>query len=476
MLADRYELDREIGRGGMGSVWLGHDTVLDRTVALKKIGLGHGDGDGIDLGRAEREAHLTARINHQHVVAVFDLVDDSGDQWLVMEYVDGPSLAAIIADRGRIEESALTSIVTQIAGALAAAHAHGIVHRDVKPSNILLTSDGTAKLADFGVARAQADAALTRTGIVTGSPAYVSPEVVSGRTAGPASDVWSLGATIHHALAGRPPYEIGDNLLGAMFQIVNEDPPLLEGDTPLTRLVATMMQRDPDVRPSMAQIEQTLTNGATAEIDLGATQGFAAFAEVSEAPTAVAAPTAVSSPTEVASPTEVSSPTPPAHRSRTVWIAAAAAAAVLGAVLVAGLGDDDTPADAPVAAGASESPTPDEPASPDGDTPVSPADDTVTAGALEGFAADYLTTASNDPDAGFALLTPAYQRESDGIDGYKGFWDKVSDLDVEQVAANPEALTVSYTYSYDFDGDRRTEAVTLSLEDTADGLRIAGAV
>lgn len=462
MLADRYELDREIGRGGMSTVWLGRDTVLDRAVALKQIGVGHG-GDGIDLDRAAREAHLTARINHQNVVAVFDLVDHEDQQWLVMEHVDGPSLAAVIADRGALDETTLAPIVAQVAGALAAAHEHDIVHRDVKPSNILLTSGGVAKLSDFGVARAQADASLTRTGIVTGSPAYLSPEVASGSAATPESDVWSLGATVFHALTGRPPYEVGDNVLGAMYRIVNDEPPTTGGDGPLATLVAAMMQRDPAARPSMTEIEERASGGSTDHLDLDATQGFTAFAE----------PTPTTAFQPLAPPVVASAPAPaPAHHRRTGWIAAVAAGALVAIVLTLGLRDDDAPplATLPTATGAAQSPTPTP-----SDPPATPADG-LSAGALEGFAADYLTTASNDPDAGFALLTPAYQLESKGIEGYKGFWGKVSDLDVQEVSADPGAMTVSYTYSFDFDGGRRSDSVTLRLEQTADGLRIAGAV
>nr|MCW2729018.1 hypothetical protein [Aeromicrobium sp.] len=499
MLADRYELDHEIGRGGMGSVWLGTDTVLNRVVALKQIGMGHGGGEP-DLERAEREAHLAARINHHNVVAVFDLVDDGGHQWLVMEHVDGPSLAGLIAERGALDPAELAPVVEQVAGALAAAHEHGIVHRDVKPSNILLTQEGVAKLSDFGIARAQADASLTQTGLVTGSPAYLSPEVASGRTATAASDVWSLGATVFHALAGHPPYAVGDNVLGAMYRIVHDAPPVLDDGGPLAALVAAMMQQDPDARPTMAAVEQAVATQSGVELDLepdlDATQGFDAFtAEAGPTPTTAFRPLEPPVPPPVAPPaapvappvaqpvTEtISEPAPQPTtvtrsarptRSRTPWlIAAGAVAALIAVIAFFGLRDDDQPAgNTPAAAGESSTEPPaSEPA--DEDEP----DGEVTAEALEGFAADYLATASNTPDEGFKMLTPAYQQASDGLDGYKGFWGDVDNLDVEQISADPDALRVSYTYSYDRKGARRTEAVTLQLEKTADGFLIAGAV
>ncbi|MFC5678763.1 serine/threonine-protein kinase [Aeromicrobium endophyticum] len=488
MLAGRYELDHEIGRGGMGSVWLGHDTVLGRDVAVKQIGMTTG-GTAPDLERAEREAHLAARINHQNVVAVYDLVDEDGFQWLVMEHVDGPTLAGLIAERGWIEAADLAPIAEQVARALAAAHAHGIVHRDVKPSNILLTSGGVAKLSDFGVARAQADASLTQTGLVTGSPAYLSPEVASGRTATSASDVWSLGASLFHALSGHPPYSVGDNVLGALYRIVNEEPPRLD-DGPMTALVTSMMQHDPDARPSMAAVEHTaasLPRGPVAPpIDLEATQGFAAFGEtqpVPEAPTVAAPPSATTAFRPLAPPIPEREPEPDPQaaplvashagdtprRSRMIWVAVGAVAALIAVVvgLRLGGGDDDQPV--------ADSPSSSAPAPTSAPTTDAPAEDATTQ-ALKGFVADYLTTAPNDPDAGFAMLTPDFQKQSKGIKGYKGFWGRVSNLDVQQVSADPASLRVSYTYSYDLDGDSRSDAVTLQLEKSGDSFLIAGEV
>jgi hypothetical protein len=499
MLADRYELDREIGRGGMGSVWLARDTVLGRTVAIKQIGLiagGHAD-----LGRAEREAHLAARVTHRNVVAVYDLVEGDGYQWLVMEHVDGPTLAGLIAEQGALDPEKLALLVKQVAGALAAAHEHGIVHRDVKPSNILLTQHGFAKLSDFGIARAQADAALTQTGLVTGSPAYLSPEVATGRTATTASDVWSLGATVFHAATGRPPYEVGDNLLGAMYRIVNEPAPQLEVEGPLAPLVAAMMQHDPDARPTMSEIEEALEVATFPAIghyvEEDETQGFEAFA----APTSPVAPTATTAfrplaepvPTAAMYAAELPEPTPtptaaeqapapvlpPAHgrrRTRRLPLAPlaliAAAAAVILAIVLMNRGDDAAPtAKEPSSSGATSA----EPEAEATEDTVSDEGEASVADAMQGFAADYLQTADSDPDAGFTMLTADYQRESGGIEGYKGFWGDVSDVDVQKVSADEDALTVSYTYSYDYEGARRTEDVTLQLEQTDDGFLIAGA-
>ncbi|HEX5860637.1 MAG TPA: serine/threonine-protein kinase, partial [Nocardioides sp.] len=190
MIAGRYILDREVGRGGMGSVWLARDETLGRDVAIKRIGATPGSASA-DLLRAEREARLAAQLNHPNVVAVFDLITESDERWIVMEYVEGVTLAGLVQRDGALTPDRAAPLFKQAASALTAAHASGIVHRDVKPSNILVTEAGQVKLSDFGIARAKADASLTQTGLVTGSPAYLAPEVASGQMATTASDVWS---------------------------------------------------------------------------------------------------------------------------------------------------------------------------------------------------------------------------------------------------------------------------------------------
>lgn len=449
MLAGRYELDQEIGRGAMGVVWRGRDTLLDRVVAIKQLGVTGGDAP--DLERALREAHLAASVAHHNVVSVFDLAEEDGRQWLVMELVDGPTLRDRIAAAGTLGPAELRPVLRQVAGALAAAHEHGIVHRDVKPSNILLTRGGTAKLSDFGIARGQADHPLTQTGLVTGSPAYLSPEVASGRSATPASDVWSLGATAFHALEGRQPYETGDNVLGAMYRIVHDDPPRPTSDSGLARVVASMMQHDPDARPTMSEIEQLLADDDLAHDDLAH-----AYPADDDPGTAT-----------MPAPVVQRDATPSSRRWLPVGIAAVAALIVAGVAVAALSGRDDEPA--PQAA-----PTATQTASPTPSASATSPDAATTAGAIEGFVADYLTTAGNDPRAAYELLTADFQRESGGYRGYEGFWGEVEGLDVRDIQADPANLTVSYTYSYDRNGDRRTDDVVLQLEQTADGFLIAG--
>lgn len=470
VLADRYELDHEIGRGGMGAVWLAHDTLLDRTVAIKQIG--KNGGSAPDFDRAEREAHLAARVNHHGVVAVFDLVYEDGGQWLVMEHVDGPTLGALVTERGAIEPDEMARIVEQVAGALAAAHDHGIVHRDVKPSNILLTRSGAAKLSDFGIARAQADASLTQTGLVTGSPAYLSPEVATGQTATAASDVWSLGATVFHALSGRAPYEVGDNVLATMYRIVNEEPPRLEDSGHLGELVTSMMQQDPGSRPTMLEV-QSIVAGQSSPTTAGiaATQTMAAMsAEADPTPTSAFRPLAVP---------VVRIPAIPEHHRR-LWWAGGAVAALLATVLLAATVGARSPAVDIAAASpkattetkAAPDPTPTPPQ--EEASPVAETDPEVAR--IEGFATDYLTAASNNPKDGFAMLTEKYQKKSGGFEGYNDFWSDVSNLDVTSVEGDPKKKTVAYTYSYDFDDDdRRTEKVVLKLKEKDSSYLIDGA-
>ncbi len=263
VIAGRYTLEREVGRGGMGVVWLARDEVLGRLVAMKRVGMFPGGSDP-DLERAAREARLAATLNHPHVVAVFDLVTDGDEQWLVMEYVDCVTLGGLVKRDGPLSPDHAAHLVGQAAQALAAAHAAGIVHRDVKPANILVTAADQVKLTDFGIARAVADASLTQTGLVTGSPSYLAPEVASGSKATNASDTWSLGATLFHALAGHPPYEVTENPLGTLYKIINEDPPRLADAGWLAPVLESTMAKDPEDRWSMERVRDVLAMGPTA--------------------------------------------------------------------------------------------------------------------------------------------------------------------------------------------------------------------
>jgi eukaryotic-like serine/threonine-protein kinase len=450
-------LEREIGRGGMGAVWLGRDEVLGRDVALKRLGLAPG-GSTPDLARAEREARLAARLNHPHVVAIYDLVIETDEQWLVMEYVEGTTLSALVQRDGALTPDTAARILRQVADALAAAHAAGIVHRDVKPSNILVAPDGQVKLSDFGIARAEADASLTQTGLVTGSPAYLSPEVASGQQATPASDVWSLGATAYYTLAGHPPYDVSGNLLGAMYRIVHEDPPRLTNAGWLAPLLESTMTTDPAERWPMAQARDFLA-GAPAP-------------EPTRTLRAVPPPPTAPAPTPAPAP----APAPvPARARRSASGALAMALAVAAIVVVAiiawqlgsdGDGGESPSADpAPTRTGGQQSSPP----------PTSESPEAVTADGMESFVEEYLATVTTDQQASWEMLTPEFQDASGGFGQYQKFWRGFTSADLLTSEADPDSMQIGYTVQYQrTDGSELQDQVTLTLEGTDGAFLIAG--
>ena len=205
LIADRYRLLRHVGSGGMGVVWEALDERLERRVAVKQLRRQPGASTAeaeLANKRAMREARLAARLQHQHAVSVFDVVEQEGQLWLIMQFVPSVTLAAVLHEGGPLQPNEAAQVGAQVASALAAAHAVGIVHRDVKPGNILIAEDGSALISDFGIARALGDATLTTSGMVHGTPAYLAPEVARGNEANFASDVFSLGATLYSAMEG----------------------------------------------------------------------------------------------------------------------------------------------------------------------------------------------------------------------------------------------------------------------------------
>jgi serine/threonine-protein kinase len=203
----RYRLERPLGHGGMASVYLARDSELDRLVALKLLEESLGGDESLHK-RFIREARLAARLSHPNVVSVFDAGEDGGRPYIVMEYVDGENLAELLTRRGRIPPDEARGLALQAAQGLAHAHAARLVHRDVKPQNLILRGDGTLKIADFGIARAAEATALTQAGTVLGTAAYLSPEQSLGEEVTPATDVYSLGAVLYELLTGRPPFQV----------------------------------------------------------------------------------------------------------------------------------------------------------------------------------------------------------------------------------------------------------------------------
>lgn len=222
LVSERYRLQERLGRGGMGDVWRAVDEALGRTVAVKLLAAEADEAVGL---RFRREAEIAARLNHPHTVALYDAGSHQGRLFLVMEFVDGRSLAEELAAHGALAPEHVADLAAQIARGLSAAHQQGVIHRDIKPGNLLLSSDGTVKIADFGIARIADETALslTTTGQLLGTSTYLAPERAVGRPAGPASDVYSLGCVLHELLTGRPPFG-GDTAAAVVHQHVHTVP------------------------------------------------------------------------------------------------------------------------------------------------------------------------------------------------------------------------------------------------------------
>ncbi|MEH0846330.1 protein kinase, partial [Micromonospora sp. CPCC 205711] len=289
-LGNRYRLDERIASGGMGDVWRGTDQVLGRTVAVKSLLPALLD----DPGFAERfrgEARTMATINHPGVVDVYDFGSDQQIAFLVMEYVEGDALSATLSRVGRLTPARTMALLAQAAEALHAAHEKGIVHRDVKPGNLLVRPNGTLVLTDFGIARSDMVGQLTAAGSVLGTASYISPEQATGAVATPASDVYALGVVAYQCLAGRRPFE-GDNPLEIAMKHVREAPRPLPGDIPpaVKAIVERALAKDPAHRWPSAAALAAVARQAKAALSQQARTGQAH--PISAAPASPGAPVA----------------------------------------------------------------------------------------------------------------------------------------------------------------------------------------
>nr|WP_072480365.1 serine/threonine-protein kinase [Amycolatopsis australiensis] len=268
MIAGHYRLVEHIGSGAMGVVWRATDVRLERTVAIKQIlpqpGVSETERDNMRQ-RAMREAKNAARFQHPNAIVVFDIAEHNGDPCLVMEYLDGPSLSTILAEEGTLPLGRVARIGEQVASALVAAHRAGIVHRDVKPGNILIDRNGTAKITDFGISRAAGDMTLTATGLIGGTPAYLAPELARGADPVPSSDVFALGATLYQAIEGTTPYGNTTNQLALLYAAANGqiNPPVQAGAA--TALLMSLLRSEPSERPTMAEARERLAALARTE-------------------------------------------------------------------------------------------------------------------------------------------------------------------------------------------------------------------
>ncbi|MYT29590.1 serine/threonine-protein kinase [Streptomyces sp. MspMP-M5] len=311
LVAGRYRLTEQIGRGGMGTVWRVQDEVLGRQVALKRLHVQPQLSDdqlATLYERMRREARSAARIVHPNVVVVHDVVDDAGQPCIVMEYVPAVTLGERIRQHGTIAPEEAARIGLGMVAALRAAHRAGVLHRDVKPGNVMLGAEGRVVLTDFGIAMTADASTLTKTGEMVGSIHYMAPERIRGRKPGPASDLWALGATLYQAVEGRPPFHRPTAMEAAYAIAVDPlEPMKLAG--PLEPLITALLSKEPDERPSAEETERALravrSSGATAPG--GPTAPLAPTAPIaSAAPMGSTAPTGTSGPTMALSPDSAS--------------------------------------------------------------------------------------------------------------------------------------------------------------------------
>jgi eukaryotic-like serine/threonine-protein kinase len=365
IVAGRYRLIRALGSGGMGTVWLAEDQLLGRQVAVKEVSLPLDVTENertVLRERTLREARTAARLNHPNVVTIYDVVQDAGRPWIVMELVAARSLRDIVAEDGPMSPRRAAGIGRQVLTALDAAHALGIMHRDVKPGNVLIDADDRAVLADFGIARTQDSPTLTTSGVLVGSPSYIAPERARGERGGPEADLWSLGATLYAAVEGRPPYDRPGALATLTAVVTGEpDPPRRCGA--LWPVIRGLLTQDPAqrLRPAAAarMLREVAEGDAAAERTAPQPDpGTAPLPELSSTPEVSSTPAPARSWGTARSGAPQGEPSPSGtalqHAERTLAIHPRAAVAPEGALAAA----EAAPAAAPVTPAPADIPEP----------------------------------------------------------------------------------------------------------------------
>ncbi|WP_344926011.1 serine/threonine-protein kinase, partial [Streptosporangium carneum] len=277
IIGTRYRLLEHIGRGGMGTVWRAKDEVLGRDVAVKEV-IPSPDLTGPEREvftlRTLREARAAGRIGHPGVATVYDVIEEHGRPWIVMQLVESRTLGAVVREDGPLPPVRVAQIGLEVLGALVAAHNAGVLHRDVKPDNVLLARDGRAVLTDFGIAVLEGDSSVTRTGALIGTPAFIAPERAGGGPAEFASDLWSLGVTLYVAVEGRSPFERA-HPLATLSAVMHEEPAPLRHAGSLGPVIYGLLRKDPAQRMSAQDVQihlRSIVNGtapqATMPIDL----------------------------------------------------------------------------------------------------------------------------------------------------------------------------------------------------------------
>ncbi|HVW41524.1 MAG TPA: serine/threonine-protein kinase [Amycolatopsis sp.] len=428
LIAGRYRMQRRIGGGAMGVVWVAHDELLDRTVAVKQLllapNLSEKDAEQARK-RSAREARLAARLQHRHAITVFDVAEHDGMPVLVMEYLPSQSLAEVMDSRGRLPPAEVARVGAQAASALAVAHAAGIVHRDVKPGNILLGEDGTAKITDFGISRAADDGTLTGSGSFAGTPAFLSPEAARGEKPTAASDVYSLGATLYTIVEGRFPYGETENQMALLYAAAagRVSPARFAG--PLTDVLGRMMRFTPEERPTMTELAGELAR--------------------------LAGPDGQSR-----------------ERRRRPLLYAGVGAVVVAAAVVA-IVLTTTTASGPQSVARTSIPAPAPPASPASSSAVTSAPTTAATSSSATAAApsfvqavsDYYALMPGQTDAGWTRLGPGLQAQ--GKAGYQSWWGQISELSVPGAPHLIGQDTVEVTIEFTKNGKRYRETHHLGM-------------
>jgi serine/threonine protein kinase len=500
LVAGRYRLQSQIGGGGMGTVWLAVDELLGRQVAIKQVlsplGAAPEEADQ-QRQRALREGRIAARLSHPHAISVYDVATEGAQPWLVMEYLPSRSLATVLAEDGVLRIDQAAQIGAQVADALAATHAAGIVHRDVKPANVLIGEggrvDGLVKITDFGISHASGDITLTQTGQITGTPAFLAPEVAQGREMTEASDVFSLGATLYTCIEGTPPFGMEENALAMLHKVAGGqiEPPRRAGS--LTGPLQKMLAAEPADRPTMPEVRDELARLAAgrdgdtttvllARTDLrrpsgrtetfpseGTSNGAAAAPSPGNAPPAGPTPGTPGAPVEraAAAPARTAAPPAPApprergrRRGRAIWVAAGLVALVLAGLIAfwaAALDPDDPTNDAsstPTAA-SEPAPTPTESDAAPSTEPTTEeqpgggpdAAGSVSAEDVDDAAQEFFSHLPDDPEDAYALTSPSFQSRFP-YDGFANFWRQYEDVNVEAVEAQDGSTTAAVEIEY----------------------------
>ena len=334
LIAERYALKTPLGQGGMGIVWRAHDDLLQREVAVKEIELprsvAESERESIRK-RVLREARAAARLNHPNAVTVYDVVEEDGKAFIVMELIEGQTLADVVKNEGPLPADRTAEVALAVLGALQAAHAEGIVHRDVKPANVMIPPNGGIKLADFGIASVKDDPKITASGIILGSPSYMAPEQANHGTSGPEADMWGLGATLYYAVEGTPPFE-REGAIPTLTAVLGDEPRPMQKADGLGPVISGLLEKDPNKRTTAEQARIDLTqvvagDGHTRTAVLADAQPTQVETDpgLETERSAAAAPT----PTPAAAPQQISRPAPATTGDRGKWIALALALAVL---------------------------------------------------------------------------------------------------------------------------------------------------